>query len=119
MWLDSLKFIKYKLITTIIFFWKELWRVKCQLGLSFWEKSNWLVAGGWFVLIEKYCWLVAYKPSEQGELEQLLHTQLNIRVQKEYVLNCKHKTQGEEKRKQQRKWMYNSLIRSDEARNKV
>jgi hypothetical protein len=26
----------------------------------------WLVAGGWFVLREKYCWLVADKPSEQG-----------------------------------------------------
>jgi hypothetical protein len=24
----------------------------------------WLVAGGWFVLREKYCWLVADKPSE-------------------------------------------------------
>jgi hypothetical protein len=26
-----------------------------------------LVAGGWFVLKEKYCWLVADKPSEQAE----------------------------------------------------
>jgi hypothetical protein len=26
----------------------------------------WLVAGGWFVLREKYCWLVADKPSEQA-----------------------------------------------------
>jgi hypothetical protein len=25
-----------------------------------------LVAGAWFVLREKYCWLVADKPSEQG-----------------------------------------------------
>jgi hypothetical protein len=25
-----------------------------------------LVAGGWFVLKEKYCWLVADKPSEQA-----------------------------------------------------
>jgi hypothetical protein len=36
----------------------------------FWEKSTagWLrlVAGGWFVLREKYCWLVADKPSEQA-----------------------------------------------------
>jgi hypothetical protein len=31
------------------------------------EKYRWLVAGGWFVLREKYCWLVADKPSEQGE----------------------------------------------------
>jgi hypothetical protein len=33
------------------------------------EKSTvgWLlVGGGWFVLREKYCWLVADKPSEQG-----------------------------------------------------
>jgi hypothetical protein len=26
------------------------------------EKYCWLVAGGWFVLREKYCWLVADKP---------------------------------------------------------
>jgi hypothetical protein len=30
------------------------------------EKYCWLIAGGWFVLREKYCWLVADKPSEQG-----------------------------------------------------
>jgi hypothetical protein len=30
------------------------------------EKYCWLVAGGWFVLREKYCWLVADKPSERG-----------------------------------------------------
>jgi hypothetical protein len=30
------------------------------------EKYWWLVAGGWFVLREKYRWLVADKPSEQG-----------------------------------------------------
>jgi hypothetical protein len=29
------------------------------------EKYCWLVAGGWFVVREKY-WLVADKPSEQG-----------------------------------------------------
>jgi hypothetical protein len=29
------------------------------------EKYCWLVAGGWFVLTEKYCWLVADKPNEQ------------------------------------------------------
>jgi hypothetical protein len=28
------------------------------------EKYCWLVADGWFVLREKYCWLVADKPSE-------------------------------------------------------
>jgi hypothetical protein len=26
-----------------------------------------LAGGGWFVLREKYYWLVAYKPSEQGD----------------------------------------------------
>jgi hypothetical protein len=31
------------------------------------EKYCWLVAGGWFVLREKYCWLVADKPSEQAD----------------------------------------------------
>jgi hypothetical protein len=30
------------------------------------EKYCWLVAGGWFVLREKYCWLVADKPIETG-----------------------------------------------------
>jgi hypothetical protein len=30
------------------------------------ERYCWLVAGGWFVVREKYCWLVADKPSEQG-----------------------------------------------------
>jgi hypothetical protein len=30
------------------------------------EKYCWLVAGGWFLLREKYCWLVADKPSKQG-----------------------------------------------------
>jgi hypothetical protein len=30
------------------------------------EKYCWLVVGGWFVVREKYCWLVADKPSEQA-----------------------------------------------------
>jgi hypothetical protein len=34
------------------------------------EKYCWLVAGGWFALREKYCWLVADKPSEQAEVCQ-------------------------------------------------
>jgi hypothetical protein len=42
----------------------------------FGEKSTagWLrlVAGGWFVLREKYCWLVADKPSEQAEKTHVL-----------------------------------------------
>jgi hypothetical protein len=29
------------------------------------EKYCWLVADGWFVPREKYCWLVAAKPNEQ------------------------------------------------------
>jgi hypothetical protein len=28
------------------------------------EKYCWLVVDGWFVLREKYCWLVVYKPNE-------------------------------------------------------
>jgi hypothetical protein len=31
------------------------------------EKYCWLVPDGWFVLREKYCWLVADKPSEQAD----------------------------------------------------
>jgi hypothetical protein len=31
------------------------------------EKYCWLVVDGWFVVREKYCWLVADKPNEQGE----------------------------------------------------
>jgi hypothetical protein len=30
------------------------------------EKYCWLVSGGWFVVGEKYCWLVTDKPSEQA-----------------------------------------------------
>jgi hypothetical protein len=30
------------------------------------EKYCWLVAGGWFVVREKYCWLVVDKTSEQA-----------------------------------------------------
>jgi hypothetical protein len=30
------------------------------------EKYCWLVADGWFVVREKYCWPVADKPNEQG-----------------------------------------------------
>jgi hypothetical protein len=31
-----------------------------------------LIAGGWFVLREKYCWLVADKPSEQAVATMIL-----------------------------------------------
>jgi hypothetical protein len=34
------------------------------------EKYCWLVVGGWFVLREKYCWLVADKPSEQADCQR-------------------------------------------------
>jgi hypothetical protein len=34
-----------------------------------------LLAGGWFVVREKYCWLVADKPSEQGALGRPAHVQ--------------------------------------------
>jgi hypothetical protein len=34
------------------------------------EKYCWLVDGDWFVLREKYCWLLADKPSEQGVRKQ-------------------------------------------------
>jgi hypothetical protein len=36
------------------------------------EKYYWLVADGWFVLREKYCWLVADKPNEQGVKQKSL-----------------------------------------------
>jgi hypothetical protein len=42
------------------------------------EKYCWLVGGGWFVLREKYYWLVADKPNEQGgdlDLRQNIHDQ--------------------------------------------
>jgi hypothetical protein len=35
------------------------------------EKYCWLVAGVWFVVREKYCWLAADKPSEQGYIRQI------------------------------------------------
>jgi hypothetical protein len=40
------------------------------------EKYRWLVAGGWFVVREKYCWLVADKPSEQADYHEHLFPQL-------------------------------------------
>jgi hypothetical protein len=32
---------------------------------------GWLMVGGWFVLREKYCWLVADKPNEQAVSHKL------------------------------------------------
>jgi hypothetical protein len=49
--------------------WTLVWLVAdgwCWFILR--EKYCWLVAGGWFVVREKYCWLVADKPSEQAAL---------------------------------------------------
>jgi hypothetical protein len=43
-----------------------LWRGSMQTSSLF----VWLAADGWFVLREKYCWLVADKPNEQGALWQ-------------------------------------------------
>jgi hypothetical protein len=34
------------------------------------RKYYWLVAGGWFVVIEKYCWLVTDKSNEQSVISQ-------------------------------------------------
>jgi hypothetical protein len=53
-----------KQINTSLFVWlvADGW---CWFVLR--EKYCWLVAGGWFVVREKYCWLVADKPSEQAE----------------------------------------------------
>jgi hypothetical protein len=34
----------------------------------------WLVAGGWFVLRGKYCWLVADKPNEQAANPSLMYS---------------------------------------------
>jgi hypothetical protein len=64
------------------------------------EKYCWLVAGGWFVLREKYCWLVADKPSEQSanhktyqlikESFQLIHFMMTKQVIQEYSQNSTH-----------------------------
>jgi hypothetical protein len=52
--------------------WFVLREKYCWLVVGGWfvlrEKYCWLVVGGWFVLREKYCWLVADKPSEQGTI---------------------------------------------------
>jgi hypothetical protein len=41
-------------------------RRKESAVISFgWWLVCWLIAGSWFVLREKYCWLVADKPDEQ------------------------------------------------------
>jgi hypothetical protein len=59
----TLKRFHYSLPACSLFVWlvADGW---CWFVLR--EKYCWLVAGGWFILREKYCWLVADKPSEQG-----------------------------------------------------
>jgi hypothetical protein len=43
------------------------------------EKYCWLVVGGWFVMREKYFWLVADKPSEQAETIVVIVTHPTIK----------------------------------------
>jgi hypothetical protein len=45
------------------------------------EKYCWLIADGWFVVREKYCWLVADKPNEQGDLVNPLY-RIFVNIQK-------------------------------------
>jgi hypothetical protein len=42
------------------------------------------MAGGWFVLREKYCWLVADKPNEQAE-DQIVLVFADIHLTKKCV----------------------------------
>jgi hypothetical protein len=37
------------------------------------EKYCWLVGDGWFILRENYCWLVADKPNEQSFVWLISH----------------------------------------------
>jgi hypothetical protein len=56
-----------------------IWRVAdgwCWFILR--EKYYWLVGGGWFVVREKYCWLVADKPCEQGVIEPIISPKLDL-----------------------------------------
>jgi hypothetical protein len=62
----------------LLVIWKKTERQNFSISLFVWlvadgwcwfilrEKYYWLVGGGWFVVREKYCWLVADKPCEQG-----------------------------------------------------
>jgi hypothetical protein len=54
------------------------------------EKYCWLVVGGWFVLREKYCWLVADKPSEQADSldpGRLVINRLRVQVLNQHLLS--------------------------------
>jgi hypothetical protein len=52
----------------------------------------WLVAdvfaGGWFVLREKYCWLVADKPSEQGASFALVINWHHLDILPQFQIKC-------------------------------
>jgi hypothetical protein len=48
-----------------------------------------LVAGGWFVLREKYCWLVADKPSEQAVKHGMIMNDWFLQLAYKYAL-CDH-----------------------------
>jgi hypothetical protein len=37
------------------------------------REEYWLVAGGWCILREKYCWLVVDRPSEQANVYLMLY----------------------------------------------
>jgi hypothetical protein len=52
------------------------------------EKYCWLVAGGWFVLREKYCWLLADKPSEHGVKPPISKEKLIYQVFLTYTSNA-------------------------------
>jgi hypothetical protein len=55
-------------LLVIIFFLKKNQPVRLAGGWFVLRgKYCWLIAGGWFVLRGKYCWLVADKPSEQHD----------------------------------------------------
>jgi hypothetical protein len=60
------------------------------------EKYCWLVAAGWFVLRENYCWLVVDKPSEQGVIGSLSSKQILTESLDFFFVN----TKSSEKRKQ-------------------
>jgi hypothetical protein len=46
------------------------------------EKYCWLVADDWFVLREKYCWLVVDKPNEQGGRHKRMRGGLGVRCKR-------------------------------------
>jgi hypothetical protein len=56
-------------VSTFTFHLKILFKQPVRLagGWCWFVTYCWLIAGGWFVLREKYCWLVADKPNEMGK----------------------------------------------------